>query len=64
LLPVLSPIFMLELSHGEVIFSAGAGVKANMQTEGVPDAEPEASWHSTKASGMGVGRLLASLVEE
>jgi hypothetical protein len=55
---------MLELSHGEVIFSAGAGVKANMQTEGVPDAEPEASWHSTKASGMGVGRLLASLVEE
>jgi hypothetical protein len=37
----LSPIFVVELSHGGVVFSAGAGVNADMQTYWVADAEPD-----------------------
>jgi hypothetical protein len=37
LLLILSPIFILRLSHGGVVFSAGA----DMQTGRVADAEPE-----------------------
>jgi hypothetical protein len=36
----LSPIFVLELSHDVVVFSAGDDVKAGMQTGGVAGAEP------------------------
>jgi hypothetical protein len=39
---MLSPIFLLELSHGGVVFSAGADMKAGMQTGRVVDAEPDA----------------------
>jgi hypothetical protein len=38
----LSPIFVLELLHCGIVFSAGAGVKEDMQTCGVVDAEPDA----------------------
>jgi hypothetical protein len=41
LLPVLSPIFVLRLSHSGVVFSAGADMKTSMQTGRVADAEPE-----------------------
>jgi hypothetical protein len=37
---MLSPIFILELSHDVVVLSAGDDVKADMQTGGVVDAEP------------------------
>jgi hypothetical protein len=84
----LSPIFVVEVSHGGIVFSAGAGVKADMQTCREPDADPDAEPDAkpgaepdakpdaepgaepdvavcmTGVPTVGVGRLVASLVEE
>jgi hypothetical protein len=64
------------LSHGGIVFSAGAGVKADMQTYRVADAEPDAEPYAdlgaepvtavgmTGIAAVGVGRLVASPVED